>query len=177
MGTDRGDVAELIKDCAQGKVNMFEYNSKYSKICKDINMYNLKPLGSAKGSYVVLNKKIFGEVSDNVEFNVDFECAGDSTTKESNSLYELLEKATQMGNWISINPLGTSFKATYCWAPRKKINKENNILLGRLKILEPKEVKYRTVQCHTNGSIQPDNYSSIFYPGDVIPAKQANTLH
>ncbi|UVC49323.1 hypothetical protein MACK_003149 [Theileria orientalis] len=156
---------------------MFEYNSKYSRICEDIDIYNLKPLGPAKGSYVVLNKNIFGEVSDNVEFNVDFECAGDATIKESNSLYELLEKATQMANWISINPLGASFKATYCWTLRKKIKKENSILLGRLKRLEPKEVKYRTVQCHTNGSIQPDNYSSIFYPGDVIPAKHASRLH
>ncbi|BAM42500.1 conserved hypothetical protein [Theileria orientalis strain Shintoku] len=156
---------------------MFEYNSKYSKVCKDTDIYNVEPLGSAKGSYVVLNKKMFEDVSDDVEFNVGFECAGDETTKESNSLYELLEKATQIGNWISINPVGTSFKATYCWTLRKKVNKENSILLGRLKRLGPKEVKYRTVQCHTNGSIQPDNYSSIFYPGDVIPAKQADISH
>ncbi|XP_952732.1 uncharacterized protein TA17260 [Theileria annulata] len=170
MCTDRGDVANVLEICKRGLVDVFSYDSKWSKICKNVDIYNIPKFVNKKGSYTVLHKRIFKDVSGNVRFNVDFECLGDEIKRQSQNLFDILQHK-ELGGYVSLNLIGKEYEAKYCWTIGRSYKKDNNVSLSELKNLEPKRIKYKTVQCHTNGSIQPDDYNDIFYPGDVIPSK------
>ncbi|EAN31390.1 hypothetical protein TpMuguga_04g00038 [Theileria parva strain Muguga] len=167
--TDRGDVSKVLEMCKRGSIDVFSYDSKSSKICKNADIYNIPQFVNKKGIYTVLHKRIFKDVSENVKFNVDFECLGDNITRQSQNLFDLLQNG-ELGGYVSLNLIGKEFEAKYCWTIGRSFKKDNNISLAKLKNLEPKRIKYKTMQCHTNGSIQPDDYNDVFYPGDIIPS-------